>query len=282
MTSIRSTAAIALATAGLLAGCGKTPEAAPTAPPQAQIVAADTIYTGGDIVTVNDAQPTAEALAVKDGKILAVGDARRRRAGPQGRGDADRRSGGKALLPGFLDAHSHYISSLTVANQVNVYAPPAGPGQGPREHRRRAGEVPRREQDPEGRGDPGLRLRRERHAERPPAEPRRSRQGVPGQPGAGRARVDARRGAELGGAEEVEHLGRDQDAAGRRHRPQAGHERALGPDHGDRVPADLRLAAQADARAGGRVVARRADALRPGRHHHGPRRAPRTPTSSRS
>ena len=35
--------------------------------------AADTIYTGGDIVTVNDAQPTAEALAVKDGKILAVG-----------------------------------------------------------------------------------------------------------------------------------------------------------------------------------------------------------------
>ena len=35
---------------------------------------------------------------------------------------------GKTLLPGFLDAHSHYIKSLTVANQVNVYAPPAGPG----------------------------------------------------------------------------------------------------------------------------------------------------------
>ena len=39
--------------------------------------------------------------------------------------------GGKTLLPGFLDAHSHYISSLTVANQVNVYAPPAGPGKDP-------------------------------------------------------------------------------------------------------------------------------------------------------
>ena len=39
--------------------------------------------------------------------------------------------GGKALLPGFLDAHSHYISSLTVANQVNLYAPPAGPGKDP-------------------------------------------------------------------------------------------------------------------------------------------------------
>ena len=34
---------------------------------------ADAIYTGGDIVTVNDAQPTVEAVAVKAGKILAVG-----------------------------------------------------------------------------------------------------------------------------------------------------------------------------------------------------------------
>jgi len=32
-----------------------------------------TIYHGGSIVTVNDAQPRAEALAVKGGKILAVG-----------------------------------------------------------------------------------------------------------------------------------------------------------------------------------------------------------------
>ena len=35
------------------------------------------------------------------------------------------------MLPGFLDAHSHYIGSLTVANQVNLYAPPAGPGTDP-------------------------------------------------------------------------------------------------------------------------------------------------------
>jgi predicted amidohydrolase YtcJ len=34
---------------------------------------------------------------------------------------------GQTLLPGFLDPHSHYINSLMVANQVNVYAPPAGP-----------------------------------------------------------------------------------------------------------------------------------------------------------
>jgi hypothetical protein len=32
--------------------------------------AADTIYLGGDIVTMNDAQPTAESIAVKDGKAF--------------------------------------------------------------------------------------------------------------------------------------------------------------------------------------------------------------------
>ena len=34
----------------------------------------------------------------------------------------------RTLLPSFIDPHSHYFSSLSVANQVNVFAPPAGPG----------------------------------------------------------------------------------------------------------------------------------------------------------
>jgi predicted amidohydrolase YtcJ len=34
---------------------------------------ADTIYVGGEILTMNDAQPQAEALAVKGGRIVAVG-----------------------------------------------------------------------------------------------------------------------------------------------------------------------------------------------------------------
>ena len=33
---------------------------------------ADKIYKGGDIVTVNDAQPFAKAVAIKDGKILRL------------------------------------------------------------------------------------------------------------------------------------------------------------------------------------------------------------------
>lgn len=88
---------------------------------------ADVIYTGGDIVTMNDAQPTAEALAVKDGKILFVGrtvDAEKLRSRTTEAVDL----GGKTLMPSFLDAHSHYINSLLVADQCKLYAPPAGPG----------------------------------------------------------------------------------------------------------------------------------------------------------
>jgi predicted amidohydrolase YtcJ len=93
------------------------------------VVAADAIYTG-DIVTVDDAQPTAEAVAVKNGRIAAVGAGDQvigRHRGAQTRVvDLD----GNTLLPAFIDPHSHYINSLMVANQVNVYAPPAGPATG--------------------------------------------------------------------------------------------------------------------------------------------------------
>jgi len=115
-----------------LAGCGKAPEPAPpaTPPPAVQPVAdaADTIYFGGDIVTVNDAMPSAEALAVKAGKIVAVGARAEVEQAHKGAATQMVDLAGKALLPGFLDAHSHYISALTVANQLNLYAPPAGPG----------------------------------------------------------------------------------------------------------------------------------------------------------
>ncbi len=92
---------------------------------------ADTLYVGGDVVTIDDARPSAQALAVAGGRILAVGDRaslERAHKGPKTR-VVDLR--GRTLLPGFLDAHSHYFSALTIANQVNVYAPPAGPGKDP-------------------------------------------------------------------------------------------------------------------------------------------------------
>jgi len=99
-----------------------------TTPPVANDAStADTIYTDGHVITMNDANPSVEALAVKDGRILAVGSSA---AVLKTRGKETRvvKLNGKTLLPGFIDGHSHFINSLTVANQANVYAPPFGPG----------------------------------------------------------------------------------------------------------------------------------------------------------
>lgn len=129
MTAHRSTLAMAMSAALLLSACSKQEEGSSSAPQAATstATAADLIFTGGDIVTIDDANPQAEALAVKDGKISFVGS----------KADAEKLKGpdtrvvdlaGKALLPGFLDAHSHYINALTVASQAKLYPPPAGPG----------------------------------------------------------------------------------------------------------------------------------------------------------
>jgi predicted amidohydrolase YtcJ len=89
---------------------------------------ADVIYVGGDIVTIDDANPVAQALAVRGGRITAVGSRGDVVATQQGSATKITDLAGATVLPGFIDPHSHYISSLSVANQVNVFAPPAGPG----------------------------------------------------------------------------------------------------------------------------------------------------------
>jgi len=89
---------------------------------------ADAIYTNGDVVTIDDAQPSAGAVAIKDGRILAVGSRDSVERAHKGSSTRVVDLAGKTLLPAFLDPHSHYINSLTVAYQVNVFAPPAGPG----------------------------------------------------------------------------------------------------------------------------------------------------------
>jgi predicted amidohydrolase YtcJ len=92
-------------------------------------VSADVIFTG-DIVTVDDAQPTAEAVAVTNGRIAGLGSRDDVIGQHRGTGTRVVDLDGNALLPAFIDPHSHYINSLMVANQVNVVCP-AGPDPGP-------------------------------------------------------------------------------------------------------------------------------------------------------
>jgi len=108
------------------AACGETAQK-PAAEPGSTAV----MYHNGDIITMEGNQPQyAESVVVKDGKILFVGSkAEAMTAAGPGHQMVDLQ--GKTMLPAFIDGHGHYISSLTVANQVNVYAPPAGPGTDP-------------------------------------------------------------------------------------------------------------------------------------------------------
>jgi predicted amidohydrolase YtcJ len=115
MTITKFLAFIIAASVAFTTGCS---------PPEPQ-VPADTIYTGGDIVTVNDAQPAAEALAVKDGRILAVG-ARDDVFRTKGSTTTVLDLGGKTLLPGFIDAHGHVFNVGVQAIAANLLAKPDG------------------------------------------------------------------------------------------------------------------------------------------------------------
>lgn len=71
---------------------------------------ADTIFFGGDIVTMNKAQPTAEAVAVKDGKILKVGSLRSVKA-LEGKNTQLINLNGQTLMPGFVEPHVHIVGT---------------------------------------------------------------------------------------------------------------------------------------------------------------------------
>jgi predicted amidohydrolase YtcJ len=83
---------------------------------------AEKIYVG-DIVTVNDAQPDAEAVAVREGLILAVGGAEDVMA-YRGNGTEVIELGSHTMLPGFVDAHGHLKNVGFQALSADLLPPP--------------------------------------------------------------------------------------------------------------------------------------------------------------
>jgi predicted amidohydrolase YtcJ len=86
---------------------------------------ADTIYAGGMGLTMNEAAPRAEAVAVKDGRILAAGaraDVMRHRGGATTMIDL----AGRAMIPGFVDAHGHVFMIGLQALAANLLPAPDG------------------------------------------------------------------------------------------------------------------------------------------------------------
>jgi predicted amidohydrolase YtcJ len=86
---------------------------------------ADTIYSGGPILTIDDDQPIVEAVAVRDGRILALGDMDSVMAH---RGDSTEvfDLAGRTMLPGFVDSHGHVVMGGLQALSANLLAPPDG------------------------------------------------------------------------------------------------------------------------------------------------------------
>jgi predicted amidohydrolase YtcJ len=115
----RGAAWLAIAATALVLGACSKPGTAPA-------TNGVTVYSGGDILTMAGREPAyAEALAVRDGKILAVGT-RAEVAKAAGAGATQVDLAGKTLLPGFIDGHSHLLNYADSLVQANLNPPPIG------------------------------------------------------------------------------------------------------------------------------------------------------------
>ena len=105
-----------------LAGCGiHAEQAGGTGPP------ADIVFVGDHIVTMDPDQPTVEAVAVRDETIAAAGS---RDDVLALRGATTRvvELGDRALLPGFIDAHGHFLAVGRALDSLSLHPPPVGDG----------------------------------------------------------------------------------------------------------------------------------------------------------
>jgi predicted amidohydrolase YtcJ len=115
-TLLKGSAAAVLASA-----LGRRSAEAQTAGP------ADRIWTGGTILTMNDAAMRAEAVAEKAGRIIAVGSLAEitALAGPE---TEVTDLGGRTMVPGFVDPHGHIVLGGLQALSANMLPAPDGPG----------------------------------------------------------------------------------------------------------------------------------------------------------
>ena len=95
------------------------------ASPVAAQQTAESIWSGGPILTMNDKAMRAEAVAVAQGKTLAVG---KRSEIMKLKGPATQLVDlkGQTLVPGFVDAHGHVVIGGLQAISATLLAPPDG------------------------------------------------------------------------------------------------------------------------------------------------------------
>lgn len=113
---ITATCALAGAVAASGPAAGQPPDAG---------AAANTIFVGDHIVTMEPDGPPVEAVAVRGETIVAAGA---REDVLALRGDATRvvELGERALLPGFIDAHGHFLAVGMTLDALALHPPPVG------------------------------------------------------------------------------------------------------------------------------------------------------------
>lgn len=94
-------------------------------PVQKKPAQADTIYFGGPILSMDASDPGPEAVAVAGDRILATGSLDAMRAlAHAGTRQVD--LAGRTLLPGFIDAHSHFVDAALLTASVDLNSYPLG------------------------------------------------------------------------------------------------------------------------------------------------------------
>ena len=83
------------------------------------------VFVNADVVTMDERRPTAQAVAVRGGRILAVGDLDAVLAAA-GRGARIVDLGGRTLIPGFVDGHGDFTQVARELDWVDLAPPPAG------------------------------------------------------------------------------------------------------------------------------------------------------------
>jgi predicted amidohydrolase YtcJ len=83
------------------------------------------VFVNADVVTMDPRHPFAEAVAVRSGRILSVGDVGHVLA-DAGQGARLFDLAGNALVPGFIDGHGHFTQVAIELDWVDLSPPPAG------------------------------------------------------------------------------------------------------------------------------------------------------------
>ncbi len=103
---------------GLLPGCTQAPRAAP-----------DLILYNGKILTVDESFSITDAVAIAEGRFLAVGKSENVRE-LAGAGTCEVDLAGRTVVPGLWDSHNHQYSRVArdLSNASHVRPPPESPG----------------------------------------------------------------------------------------------------------------------------------------------------------